>query len=162
MEHFNPSCQITDWSNPIQVRNCELLGLPDLNQGHEWVRTKIADFLNHLIDLGVAGFRVDAMKHMWPGDLEVIWGRLKNLNTNYGFAANSRPFVVGEVIGGADGSEGFYASDYFKLGTVTEFRFSQEISRVFSGNDQLKYLSTFGEGWGFFPSKYSLTFVDNQ
>lgn len=36
----------------------------------------------------------------WPGDLEVIWGRLKNLNTNYGFAANLRPFVVGEVIAG--------------------------------------------------------------
>lgn len=162
IEHFNPSCQITDWSNPIQVRNCELLGLPDLNQGHEWVRTKIADFLNHLIELGVAGFRVDAMKHMWPGDLEVIWGRLNNLNTNHGFAANSRPFVVGEVIGGADGSEGFYASDYFGLGTVTEFRFSQEISRVFGGNEQLRWLGSFGEGWGFFPSKYSLTFVDNH
>lgn len=108
-EHFNPRCDINNWSDVIQIRNCELLGLPDLNQGHEWVRTKIADFLNHLIDLGVAGFRVDAMKHMWPGDLEIIWGRLRNLNTNYGFASNSRPFVVGEVIGGYDGSEGFFA-----------------------------------------------------
>lgn len=63
-EHFNPKCDITDWGNGWQIRNCELLGLPDLNQAHEWVRTKIADFLNHLIDLGVAGFRVDAMKHM--------------------------------------------------------------------------------------------------
>jgi alpha-amylase len=63
-EHFNPSCEIRSWSDPIQIRNCELLGLPDLNQGNEWVRTKIAEFLNHLIDLGVAGFRVDAMKHM--------------------------------------------------------------------------------------------------
>ena len=64
-EHFNPRCEITDWSNPIQIRNCELLGLPDLNQGHEWVRTKIVIFLNQLLNLGVAGFRVDAMKHMW-------------------------------------------------------------------------------------------------
>lgn len=63
-EHFNTRCNINDWSNVYQIRNCELLGLPDLNQGNEWVRTKIADFLNKLIDLGVAGFRVDAMKHM--------------------------------------------------------------------------------------------------
>ena len=51
-EHFNPKCDINDWSNGIQIRNCELLGLPDLNQGNEWVRTKIVDFLNNLIDLG--------------------------------------------------------------------------------------------------------------
>lgn len=53
-------------------------------------------------------------------------------------------------------------SEYFPLGTVTEFRYSQEISRVFGGNDLLKWLQTFGEGWGFFPSQYSLTFVDNH
>lgn len=55
-----------------------------------------------------------------------------------------------------------FRSDYFKLGTVTEFRYSQEISRAFSGNNLLKWLGSFGEGWGFFPSKYSLTFVDNH
>lgn len=63
IEHFNPVCSI-NWNDVNTIRNCELLGLPDLNQGHEWVRQKIVDFLNHLIDLGVAGFRVDAMKHM--------------------------------------------------------------------------------------------------
>jgi glycosidase len=40
-----------------QVRNCELGGLVDLNQGSEYVREKIIGFLNHLIDLGVGGFR---------------------------------------------------------------------------------------------------------
>ncbi|KAL7040556.1 hypothetical protein ACKWTF_000444 [Chironomus riparius] len=162
-EHFNPSCNINNWNNGIEIRNCELLGLPDLNQGNEYVRTKIAAFLNHLIDLGVAGFRVDAMKHMWPGDLEVIWSRLKNLNTAHGFAANSRPFVVGEVIAGFSvANDGFLGSEYFPLGTITEFRYSQEISRVFGGNDLLKWLQSFGEGWGFWPSKYALTFVDNH
>lgn len=32
--------------------------------------------MNSLVDIGVAGFRVDAAKHMWPGDLEVIWSRV--------------------------------------------------------------------------------------
>ena len=83
---FNPRCDINNYNDVNQVRNCWLVGLADLNQGSSWVRDKIVDFMNHCIDLGVAGFRVDAMKHMWPGDMENIFGRLKNLNTNYGFA----------------------------------------------------------------------------
>lgn len=35
---------------------------------------------------------------MWPGDLENIFNRLKNLNTNFGFSSGARPFIVGEVI----------------------------------------------------------------
>jgi alpha-amylase len=57
-EHFNTRCTINDWTNVIEIRNCQLYDLPDLNQGHEFVRTKVAAFLNHLIDLGVAGERI--------------------------------------------------------------------------------------------------------
>jgi alpha-amylase len=35
--------------------------------------------MNHLIDIGVAGFRIDAAKHMWPNDLNKLLGKLKNL-----------------------------------------------------------------------------------
>ena len=52
--------------------------MPDLATGNEYVRQKIADFMNNLIDMGVAGFRIDAVKHMWPGDLQAIYGKLKN------------------------------------------------------------------------------------
>lgn len=48
--------------------------------------------------MGYFPHRVDAAKHMWPGDLENIFGRLNNLNTDFGFAAGSRPFIVMEVI----------------------------------------------------------------
>lgn len=41
---------------------------------------------------------------MWPEDLEHIFGRLHNLNTAFGFASNSRPFIFQEVIVG-DGIE---------------------------------------------------------
>lgn len=41
----------------LQVRNCELGGLKDLNQRSEYVRFMIVGFLNKLINLGVAGFR---------------------------------------------------------------------------------------------------------
>lgn len=62
--HFNPRCQIINWSSAYELRNCELYNLPDLDQSNEHVRNKIVDFLNNLIRLGVAGFRVDIMKHM--------------------------------------------------------------------------------------------------
>jgi alpha-amylase len=157
---FNPRCIINNYNDPINVRNCRMLDMPDLNQGSEYVRGKIVEFLNRLIDLGVAGFRVDAVKHMWPGDLQVIFGRLKNLNTEFGFSSGARPFIAQEVID--LGSEPIKATEYTHLGTVTEFKFSAEIGRVFRGNDKLMYLKNFGEGWGFLPSGSAFTFVDNH
>lgn len=54
--------------------------------------------MNKLISLGVAGFRVDACKHMWPSDLEAIYKSLNNLNVTFGFAPGSRAFIYQEVI----------------------------------------------------------------
>lgn len=68
---FNPPCSINDYGDVYQVRNCELVGLRDLNQAVPWVRDRIVEFLDGLIEAGVAGYRVDAAKHMWPGDLNV-------------------------------------------------------------------------------------------
>lgn len=57
--HFNsPVCGISNYNDPYEVRNCELVGLRDLNQSNPFVRDKIVELLNQLIDLGVAGFRV--------------------------------------------------------------------------------------------------------
>jgi alpha-amylase len=157
---FNPDCSINSYQDKYQVRNCRLVGLPDLNQSRPWVRKKIVDMLNYLIDLGVAGFRIDAAKHMWPEDLEAIYGKLQNLNTNFGFKNGSRPFIYQEVID--LGGEAVSARGYIHLGCVTEFKFSEEIGRIFKGHTQLKWLRSFGEGWNFLPSKKALTFVDNH
>jgi alpha-amylase len=70
--------------------------------------------------------------------VENIVSRLNNLNTNHGFAANSRPFITQEVID--LGGEAISKDDYLHIGTVTEFRYSAEIGRVFRGYDLLKYL----------------------
>ena len=63
---------LSNYQDVNQVRNCYLVGLNDLNGGSDYVRGKIADYINDLINIGVKGFRVDASKHMWPGDLEAI------------------------------------------------------------------------------------------
>ena len=47
------------------------------------MRGQIVGYLNHLIDIGVAGFRVDAAGHIWPYNLATLYGRLKNVRSEY-------------------------------------------------------------------------------
>ncbi|XP_070509505.1 alpha-amylase A-like [Chironomus tepperi] len=161
---FNKGCSINNYDNPIEVRNCALSGLPDLNQGKEYVRDKIVEYLNHLIDLGSAGFRFDAVKHMWPGDLEIIYKRLHNLNTSHDFPENARPFITQEVIDLESHPNGRTISkyEYIGLGTVTEFTYSAEIGKLFNRKNLLQWMRNFGTGWGMLPSDRALTFVDNH
>lgn len=102
--HFNPPCKKKDKNNPEEIRNCELVGLRDLKQSHPYVRDKIVDLMNRLVDLGVAGFRVDAAKHMWPYDMKEIFDRVKTLNTDHGFKPNSKAYIAMEVIDFGSGS----------------------------------------------------------
>lgn len=80
-----------------QVRDCRLSGLLDLALEKDYVRSKVAEYMNHLIDIGVAGFRIDAAKHMWPGDIKAFLDKLKDLNTQW-FSAGTKPFIYQEVI----------------------------------------------------------------
>ncbi len=61
---FKSDCDI-DYNNRGTIQNCRLTGLPDLRLETDYVQEKIAAYLNKLINLGVAGFRVDAVKHMY-------------------------------------------------------------------------------------------------
>ncbi|KAI8436628.1 LOW QUALITY PROTEIN: hypothetical protein MSG28_010128 [Choristoneura fumiferana] len=104
------------------VRNCDLVGLKDLNQTMPYVQPK----------------------HMWPNDLKEIYKQLRNLNVDFGFAPNSKPYIFQEVI--YYGNEAIQPSEYTHLGDVTEFR----------------GLVTWGEGWGLGPSDTALAFIDNH
>jgi len=74
------SGNIDNYNDPEQVRNCKLVSLPDLLLSKDYVSDRVAEYMNHLIDLGVAGFRVDAAKHMWPNDLNKLINKLKNVS----------------------------------------------------------------------------------
>lgn len=67
-------------------------------QSKPHVKEVVVNYLNHLVDLGVAGFRVDAAKHMFANDLGPIYKAVKNLNTSFGFAKGARPYIFQEVI----------------------------------------------------------------
>ena len=114
LDFHQPYCEINNYGNVNEVRNCYLVSLNDLDGGKDYVRGKISDYFNDLIDIGVKGFRVDASKHMWPGDLEAIQGKTKDL------PEGGRPLFFHEVID--MGGEPVTVQEYFGVGKVTEFR----------------------------------------
>ncbi|XP_041063667.1 pancreatic alpha-amylase-like isoform X2 [Carcharodon carcharias] len=155
------SGNIENYNDIHQVRDCRLVSLLDLALQMNYVRDKVAEYLNHLIDLGVAGFRVDASKHMWPGDMEAIFSQLNNLNTRW-FSSGSKPFIYQEVID--LGGEPVKSSQYFGLGRVTEFKYSAKLGTVVRrwNGEKMAYLRNWGEGWAFMPTDRALVFVDNH
>ncbi|KAM9108856.1 pancreatic alpha-amylase isoform 2-T5 [Megaptera novaeangliae] len=155
------SGDIENYNDASQVRDCRLVGLLDLALEKDYVRFTIAEYLNRLIDIGVAGFRIDASKHMWPGDMKAILDKLHNLNTRW-FPAGSKPFIYQEVID--LGREPIKSSEYFGNGRVTEFKYGAKLGTVLRkwNGEKMSYLKNWGEGWGFMPSDRALVFVDNH
>ncbi|XP_071823678.1 alpha-amylase 4N-like isoform X3 [Apostichopus japonicus] len=159
-------CNTTDYnientSSVNQLRDCNLLALKDLAQHEERVRGKISEYLNYMIDTGVAGFRFDAAKHMWPEDLGNIYGRLHDLSTDY-FDAGSRAFIVHEVID--KGGDPVRATEYTDLGRVTEFNYGPFVAEAVRREIPFSDLETLGASgpWTLLPSGKALAFLDNH
>ncbi|KAG0410670.1 hypothetical protein HPB47_012210 [Ixodes persulcatus] len=126
----SPSGNLEDMFDINQVRNCRLVGLIDLDQSRGNVRDEQVRFLNKLIGMGVAGFRVDAAKHMWPEDLKVIYGRMDNLSAEF-FPAGARPLIYQEVIDVRNG-EPVTRDQYTSFGRVTEFLYGVNMATTTS------------------------------
>lgn len=144
------TAQISNYQDRANVQNCELVGLADLDTGEDYVRGRIAGYLNDLLSLGVDGFRIDAAKHMPAADLANIKSRL----------TSSGAYWKQEAIYGA--GEAVSPSEYTGTGDVQEFRYARGLKQVFTGGDKLASLKNFGEGWGFLPSSQAAVFVDNH
>ncbi|MFJ8665690.1 carbohydrate-binding module family 20 domain-containing protein [Streptomyces sp. NPDC093600] len=140
---------ISNYQDRTNVQSCELVGLPDLDTGEDWVRGRIAAYLNDLLSLGVDGFRVDAAKHMPAADLANIKSRLTNPGVYW---KQEAIFGAGEAVS---------PSEYLGNGDVQEFRYARDLKRIF-GSEKLAYLSNFGESWGYMSSGKSGVFVDNH
>ena len=63
--------------------------------GWPQLRERLADYLIALGELGVAGFRIDAAKHIQPVELDSIIDLVNQAATTRGDAV---PYVFGEVI----------------------------------------------------------------
>ena len=141
--HF--PCAIDNYGDRGQVQSCGLSGLPDLDTGSSYVQSTIAAYLDDLRSIGVAGFRVDAGKHMAHGDLAGILGRAGN------------PYNFIEVIGAP--GEAVQPGEYTYLGQVTEFGYSAHLGHRFK-QGAIRDLRFIGDGK--LPSDKAVVFVDNH
>lgn len=132
-----------------RVQNCELVDLADLDTGEEYVRGRIAAYLNDLLSLGVDGFRIDAAKHMAAADLADIKSRLDDTDVYW---KQEAIYGSGEVVS---------PTEYLGTGDVQEFRYARDLKRVFD-EEKLAYLSNYGEGWGYMDAQQAAVFVDNH
>lgn len=69
---FHAPCSIWTYRDAESVWNCQVSGLQDLDTSSPHVRDVLSDYFVKLLDYGVAGFRVDAVKHMPPEDVLAI------------------------------------------------------------------------------------------
>ncbi|GAA4622407.1 carbohydrate-binding module family 20 domain-containing protein [Cellulomonas oligotrophica] len=136
---------VADYQDAAEVQGCRLVGLQDLRTGSEHVRDAIAAYLDDLVDLGVAGFRIDAAKHIPAADLAAVKGRMDHPDV----------YWVQEVIGS---SPGIAMSDYAGTGDVHEFSYATRLRSAFEGS--LTSLRTIGQG--LLPSAQAGVFVDNH
>jgi len=146
---FHTCTDDIDYGNRWSVQNCDLVGLNDLKTESEYVRQTIANHMNDLIGLGVAGFRIDAAKHMPAGDIAAIKAKLSQ-NT----------YIFQEVIGAP--GEPVQPSEYTGIGDVTEFNYERTLGNYFKGRAPLKDLRNLRTFPGWLPSDKAVVFVSNH
>lgn len=170
---FHTPCTLSNYQSAANVQDCELYGLPDLDTGSPAVRQKIADYLLSLARLGVAGFRIDAAKHIQPVELDAI---LTLVNRTVAAEGRPLPWYFAEVTD--YGGEAVHASDYFGLAyasggsaDITEFRFRGIGDKFLGrGGQRLAQLDPNGpsgarfsaEAWGMMPPDKAVVFVENH
>mmetsp|Transcript_26528 Transcript_26528/g.70977 ORF Transcript_26528/g.70977 Transcript_26528/m.70977 type:complete len:653 (+) Transcript_26528:96-2054(+) len=143
------NCGVHDYNNKHEVQYCDLVGLPDLCTSCSHVQDQIAKYINHMAELGVAGFRVDAAKHIDAGELRGILSKV-----------DDRLYRFLEVIG--HGHEAVTPNMYYDMGAVTEFNYAIKVSDIFRSPGKLQFLEGFGEAWGLNPTHTAVTFIDNH
>ena len=146
---LTPNDDIANYGDAAQVQTCELLNLADLDTGDDSVRDAIVAYLEDLLSLGVAGFRIDAAKHIAPEDVEAITARLPEGTV-----------IWQEVIRGS--GEPIQPEQYVDAGDVFEFTYGTTLAALGPNSlSQFENLAT-GSGPGLLPSATAVVFVTNH
>lgn len=118
----NGNNDIKNFNDLYELQFCELVNLADLKTESDNVRNQIAQYLNHLIDLGASGFRVDAVKHIPAKDIAAIVKKLK------------KPvYIMQELI--TSGGDPINVSDYTKVGDVTAYAYPYMVGQIFKNKN---------------------------
>ena len=139
---------IEDYNDRWEMQNCELVNLADLKTSSEKVRDTLAAYLNDLLGVGVAGFRIDAAKHMPVEDVEAIMSRV-----------GPEYFVFQEVL--TPDSSVVDRAAYARIGPLTEFQYETRVAEAFE-HGAIDKLRDLGEVDDMLPSEDAVVFVDNH
>ncbi len=144
----SPTGDIIDYRDAVEVQTCELVNLADLRTGDVRVQERLRSYLDDLLSLGVAGFRIDAAKHMAAEDIGAIVT---------GLPTGTR--VYQEVIRGL--SEPVQPEHYLDNGAVWEFTYARTLKSMIDSG-RLNPDVVFGPEGGSVPSNQAISFVDNH
>ena len=144
----NDNDDIANFDDIWEVQHCELVNLADLRTDKPNVRATLAEFLNELVAIGVAGFRIDAAKHMPADDIVAILNEV-----------DGDPFVFLEVIASIDGP--LDRSIYTDVAHTTEFDYLPILHGAID-NGKLAGLADISERIGLLPSELAVVFTDNH
>lgn len=166
-DQFHTGCSVgNNYGDPAAVQLCELSGLADLRTEDEAVRDRIAQYLIALHTEGVAGFRIDAAKHMQPRDIDAILAKV-NAAALAAQPARPLPYVFLEVINNP--GEAVTAQQYFGVGhgsggasDVTDFIYGYRLSDAFLGRNNATLASLQTLTTDLLPSDKGVVFVDNH
>lgn len=170
--HFHARCSVND-SSSTNVHDCWLGGdLPDLKTDDSKVRSAIGNYLKDLLSLGVAGFRIDAAKHIPANDLKAILEIAGPVNSDVTAAFGlTRPWVTGEIFGGFGPIDQNERGVYFSLGTMNEFKYKDIMRDTFDHRNgasisQLASIIPINDSApnprGMFASRDATVFVSNH
>ena len=144
---------IYTYSDAQVVWNYRLVGLLDLDTSKPHVQQTLGNYFAKLLKMGVAGFRVDAVKHIAPNEMKAI----KKAAAEASGIKPENIWWMQETIGDSNGAKENQPDKYVGTGEVDEFEYSYRLRNYFSGSiDNLKHITD-----GLIPNKSAAIFVTN-
>lgn len=153
-DDFHKSTEdIKDYTNAEEVWTHRLVGLLDLDTSKQNVRETLGKYFAHLLELGVAGFRIDAVKHISPTDMAAIKAEAAKQSGKNA----DEIWWMQETIGDPSEAKGIQPDQHLNEGEVNEFQYSYRLKSDFYGSiSNLKNITD-----GLVPSDKASIFVTN-
>ena len=144
---------IEHYNNAEEVWNRRLVGLLDLDTSKQNVRETLGKYFAHLLKLGVAGFRIDAVKHISPTDMAAIKAEAAKQSGKNA----DEIWWMQETIGDLSEAKEIQPDQHLNEGEVNEFQYSYRLKSDFYGSiSNLKNITN-----GLVPSDKASIFVTN-
>ncbi|MBK1631694.1 hypothetical protein CKO31_13245 [Thiohalocapsa halophila] len=151
-DFHTPRCALDRrYDDRFALQQCNVGGRADLDTDADRLQNRVGDYLNGLLDLGVAGLRIDAARHMAPADIAGILARVRGL-----------PFVY-QAFADAPGAA-VRVQAYLGNGAVTELDYGRRLAAAFRGDSiaELRSLRREGGADDLVPSRRAVVFVDSH